>query len=382
MLKRLISFYLICAIFISSLSVHAQEKVDSENLSISAKSSILICADSGMVIYSKNEHQKLAMASTTKIMTALLAFEKSESNDKEVQITEKMVKIEGSSMGLLPGNVVTLKNMARGMMMCSGNDAANSIAITIADSNEDFCKIMNDKARQIGMNETNFATASGLDRDDHYSTSNDMAILGAYAMENKAFYDTVCCKTVRVPFIKPAETHVYKNHNKLLWQYEDCIGIKTGFTEKAGRCLVSCAQKDGVRLVAVTLHAHSDWNDHKKLYEYGFSKVSAVDVNGLNEGIRIKVVGSNEEFVNASIKMSKSVSVKNEDIEKIVKTIEAPEFLNAPIEKGQVVGKIVYYLDDNVLATNELISDRCAKYQCNKKGFLSNITNFFSNIFS
>ena len=382
MLKRFSCLLLIFLICVFPIKAAADDNVGSEPLSLSAKSAILICADTGKSLYSKNENQRLPMASTTKIMTALLTFEMTQSSDREVEITDQMVRVEGSSMGLLPGNVITLKNLAKGMMMCSGNDAANSIAIAIAGSNDKFCELMNEKAKLIGMNDTNFATASGLNRDDHYSTARDMAILGAYAMENKEFYDTVKCKTIKVPFIKPNESRTYRNHNKLLWQYKDCVGIKTGFTEKAGRCLVSCVEKDGLRLVAVTLNAHSDWDDHKKLYDYGFSKVSLVRLEPLSEDISINVVGSDKNSISANVKMEKTVTVNNEDANRITSTIEVPQFLNAPIEKGQVVGKVIYYLDDNIIATNELISNDLAEYKYEQKGFFDKIADFFVHMFS
>lgn len=361
--------------------MYAEESAPDGNIDVSAKAAILICADSGKVLYAKNENQQLPMASTTKIMTALLAFEKAESLDNEITITDEMTRVEGSSMGLLPGNVLTLKNIARGMMMCSGNDAANTIAISLAENNDKFCELMNEKAKLIGMNDTHFSTASGLDRDDHFSTAKDMATLGAYAMDNQDFYDTVSCKSIRVPFIKPNECHTYKNHNKLLWQYDDCVGIKTGFTKKSGRCLVSCAEKDNMRLIAVTLHAHSDWDDHKKMYDYGFSKVESVKMDTLREDILINVVGSNEEFINANVKTSKSITLEKENVSKISEVIEAPQFLNAPIEKGQVVGRVAYYLDDKLIAVNELISDRDANYKHKENGFLDSLKNFFINIF-
>ena len=316
------------------------------------------------------------MASTTKIMTALLALEYSESNNKDVTITDEMIRTEGSSMGLMQGYVISIENIVKGMMMCSGNDAANTLAYAVAGSKEEFSNLMNERAAQLGMNDTHFVTPSGLDDEDHYSTAYDMAMLGAYAMDNKNFSDIVSQKSIKVKFVNPSETRTYKNHNKLLNLYEGCIGIKTGFTKKAGRCLVSCAQRDGSKLIAVTLKAPNDWDDHQKMYDYGFSKVRNIELNEEETRFSVDVVGALDEQITVSGSKT-SVTILNEDSEKIKRSIELPSFVYAPITKGQVIGRIVYSIDDEIIAVNNLTSTKDEPLVKKKKSFLEKIFSFF-----
>ena len=376
------AYVVLLAVWISLLpmTVFADEQQESEP-QVSAGSAILICADTGDALFAKNENERRPMASTTKIMTALLAFEEADSNNKEVEITDAMVRVEGSSMGLLPGNVLTLENIAKGMMMCSGNDAANSLAIAISGSTEKFSDLMNERAEQIGMTNTHFVTPSGLGAKEHYSTAKDMAALGAYAMENKKFCQTVSSKSICVPFCKPEETHTYKNHNRLLSLYNGCIGVKTGFTKEAGRCLVSCAERNGVRLVAVTLNAPDDWKDHQAMYDYGFSKVSSMSFDDSSVRIPLKVVGGIEDEIYVLGKTSSKITVRNEDINLIQRGIELPSSCYAPIHKGQIVGKVVYRLDGKIIASNDLTADRDLDYKVPPKNIFQKIGKFFGNLF-
>ena len=251
---------LFTALFASFPAVaHAEEKLPS----VSAKSAILINADTGAVLYAKNEKERLPMASTTKIMTALIALETAALDDRCVTITDEMVRVEGSSMGLQAGDQLSLTSLAAGMLVVSGNDAANSVAIAISGSKEDFAEKMNRRAKDIGMNDTHFVTPSGLDDEAHYSTAYDMALLATIALANPDFAEIVKEKKYTIPYISPEQSRRFSNHNRLLSMYEGCIGVKTGFTKKSGRCLVSAAERDGIRLVAVTLNAPDDWNDHQ-----------------------------------------------------------------------------------------------------------------------
>lgn len=347
----------------------------------SASSAILISANDNRVLFSKNERERRSMASTTKIMTALLALEQADSNDKEIKITDEMVRVEGSSMGLLPGNIITISNIAKGMMMCSGNDAANSIAIAISGSAAEFSKLMNERAKQIGMIDTNFVTPSGLDSDEHYSTAYDMSVLGAYAMENKKFYDIVSQTNAKVNFIEPKEVHCYSNHNRLLKMYDGCVGIKTGFTTKSGRCLVSCAERNGVRLVAVTLNDRDDWKDHEEMFNYGFSKVKSIELNDSSTKLEVDVVGGILDSIFAIGGTTSLVTIPNEDIDKLERIIEMPSFLYAPICKGQIIGKIKYKLNDEVIAVNDLVASNDNKIMV-KKSTIYNIKSFFSKLFN
>lgn len=327
---------------------------ESDDLSLSAQSAVVICADTGQIIYGKNEREPRPMASTTKIMTALLALEAADSEDVNVTITDKMVPVEGSSMYLKVGQVLPLSSLAKGMLTVSGNDAANSVAITLGGSVDGFVDLMNKKAKQIGLNDTYFETPSGLDKGNHHSTAYDMALLGAFALENKAFYNISSKRRVEVPFVEPDEIRTLYNENRMLKRYDGCIGVKTGFTKMAGRCLVSAAERNNTRLVAVTLNAGDDWNDHEKLLDYGFSKVDTVSFND-KESITVPLVGAIENDINLVSKDKISITVKKGEKEKIEKVVEVPSFLYAPLKQGQIVGKIKYKLNGNVIASNDLL---------------------------
>ena len=217
---------------------------------ISAESAILIDADSGRVLFEKNAHTKRGIASTTKILTAIVVLENA-SSDEVVNVSYKAANTEGSSMYLKSGEKITVENLLYGLMLNSGNDAATALAEHTAGSVEEFAKLMNKKAKEIGMNSSSFANPHGLDNENHYSTAYDMAMLTKYAMENKTFKNIVGTKTK----IAKNENGDYKyltNHNKLLSIYEYCLGVKTGFTKKCGRCLVSFSEKNGVKLIAIT----------------------------------------------------------------------------------------------------------------------------------
>ena len=254
----------------SGISVRAETVVPQ----VSAHAAVLYDPVTGTVLFEKNSREILPMASTTKIMTALLAFE-SDLVDAPVTVTEEMTAVEGSSMGLKPGDVLPLRELARGMMMASGNDGANAVALFLGETAEGFAEMMNARAAEIGMKQTCFVTPSGLDAEGHGSTAYDMALLAAEAMRCPAFSETVGQYSLLVDFLEPEKRVRYDNHNRLLHMYEGCSGIKTGFTKKAGRCLVSSAERDGVALICVTLNAPDDWNDHTVLYDYGFSCFSA-----------------------------------------------------------------------------------------------------------
>ena len=231
---------------------------------ISAEKAILMDAATGRVFYEKNADSQSLIASTTKIMTALVVVEQCNVLDR-VRIPKQAVGIEGSSMYLREGETLTVQELLYGLMLHSGNDAAVALAIYCGGTVEGFAELMNDKARQLGMKDSHFENPNGLDAPGHFSTARDLAILASYAMENPIFYKTVSARNVTVG------QRYLRNHNKLLWLYEGADGVKTGYTRAAGRILVSSATREGRRLVAVTIHAPDDWNDHIALLNQGFS---------------------------------------------------------------------------------------------------------------
>ena len=367
--------------FWGNFSVSAETQKADKTVNVSATSAVLFCCNNGTVIFEKNSTAKMSMASTTKIMTTLLALEQAQADNKEVTFNKNMIA-EGSSMYLGMGYKLRLTDLATGMMTVSGNDAANATAIAMAGSIENFAKLMNSKAKQIGMTSTSFVTPSGLDDENHYSTALDMAKLMAYAMQNEDFAKLTAQKNVKVEFINPENMVVsYSNHNKLLSLYQYCNGGKTGFTKKSGRCLVTSAEKDGVKLVAVTLKAPDDWNDHINMYNYGFSKLQAVTDVDKDYSVDVDIVGGTKNKV--TIKPVKSLDYVKESTANntVTKKVIMDSFLYAPLEKGEVVGKVKYYLGDKQLCEIPLVTNEQIEYKSHNKSFFESIADFFRNLF-
>ncbi len=354
---------------------------DAQALSVSAQSAVLLCVNNDSIVFEKNSTDKMSMASTTKILTTLIALEHAQADDKEVTFNKSMIA-EGSSMYLKEGYKLRLSDLATGMMTVSGNDAANAAAISISGSIEKFAEVMNDKAQQIGMKSSHFVTPSGLDDENHYSTALDMAHLMAYAMTNSDFAELTAQKTAKVDFINPSDMSItYGNHNKLLSLYEYCNGGKTGYTKKSGRCLVTSAEKDGVKLIAVTLNAPDDWNDHINMYNYGFSKLTAVNNADEDYQFNADVVGGTKNSVTVKPVHSVDYVKETDSNSKITRKVIIDSFLYAPLEKGQIVGTVQYFLDDKKLCEVPLITASQVEYKEVKKGFFESISEFLDNIF-
>lgn len=329
-------------------------------LDISAKSAVVICAETGEVVYSKNMNECLSMASTTKIMTAVLALEYG-ADDNYMTVTHSMIAVEGTSMGLQDGDSVSLKTLVKGMLLASGNDAANAVANIIGGDIPTFVKMMNEKAKEIGMYSTSFGTPSGLDGTNHYSTAFDMALLGAYAIKNPEFRSICSAESMAVYYGSPPYRRVLTNHNKLLKMYDGAFGIKTGFTKKSGRCLVSAVEKDGKTLVAVTLNASDDWNDHIKMYDYAFERVSAVELSTQTDNIKLNIVGGTKDCIAVKLEKIPIVTVANDDFNYIAE-IYIKQFEYAPIENGEIVGKIVFYSNNVKIGETNLVASESVSY--------------------
>ncbi len=348
-MKRFLSI-IICLALLSLTLVKAL----ASDLSIYAEKAVLYCADNGEIYYSKNENKISKPASTTKIMTALLTLEYAEKNNKHVKFTEEMTA-EGSSMYLKLGEVVTLRDLAVGIMLCSGNDAANAAAISISGSKEKFARMMTRRAREIGMKNTNFVNPSGLDDPDHYTTPYDMALLMAEALRNSDFRRLTMRKTAAVSFIKPKnKITAYSNHNRLLSTYRHCIGGKTGYTQAAGRCLVSAAKKDGLTLIAVTFNDKRDWEDHRAMFNYGFENYRMKELDDREFFIDVDTVSGKTAETAVSCSDISCVVFKAEDCKKVKRKIYMDNFLYAPVKSGDKVGKIVYTLNNKRLAVHTL----------------------------
>ncbi len=341
-MRKEIRIILLSLIMILLLNVGAY--AEDVQIDISASSAVLLVSGSNEVLFEKSAYEKRPMASTTKIMSSIIAIE-SGRLDEEITVTQEMTSVEGTSMGLLPNDKVSVSELVYGMLLSSGNDAANATAITIAGSTDAFVSMMNDKAKQIGMLSTHFATPSGLDADDHYSTAYDMALLGSYAIENEQFLEICSSPSAVVDYGNPPYKRRLTNHNKLLKIYDGAIGIKTGFTKKSGRCLVSAAERDGVTLICVTLNDADDWNDHKKLLDYGFGIVKRYD--NYQRDFLISIVGGKDASVNAQLQRAPKIGSLNGQI---TQKVYIEHFLYAPVKKNDVVGYSQFYYQNGALA--------------------------------
>lgn len=336
---------------------------------VSAQSAVVLTADTGTVLFEKDGHTPRPVASTTKIMTALLALEAAqERGDPLVDITQEMVAVEGSSMGLQAGDSISLTGLAAGMLLASGNDAANAAALYLDASLESFAARMNQRAAVLGMEDTHFVTPSGLDGEDaqglgHLSTAYDMALLARAALEDQAFRQLCSSPSLAVEFAEPVKRVTYTNHNKLLTQYQGCVGVKTGFTKEAGRCLVSAAERDGALLIAVTLNAPNDWQDHTALLDYGFSQVEPYQLAGGDVRLTVPVVGSPVEVVSLRGSNGGEVTLPLGQGAQVERVVHAPKFLYAPVESGEQVGEICWYLEGQLLGSAPLTAAGAAPLQ-------------------
>lgn len=361
MLKRITVLLIVSLFVLNSLGV----KVGARELSLSAKSAVLINAETNEIVYEKNAREKRGMASTTKIMTSLLAVE-SEKLDNSVTVKDADVRVEGTSIGLKAGDKITLRTLVYGMLLESGNDAANVTATAIGGSKEKFVSLMNKRAKELGMTDTSFKNPSGLTEDGHYSTAYDMAILGSAAIGNGEFR-SICSRTsIRVSYGNPEYERTFSNHNKFLNAFDGAFGIKTGFTKASGRCLVTAAEREGVTLVAVTLSASDDWNDHKKLMEYGFEKVRVYKEDFDTENIKINVVGSDNKSVNVGL--DKALTYTCAVMPDTQKIVTCENFLYSGVKKGDVVGAVKVYTTSGVfLCESKLVSTENAPMNFTEK---------------
>lgn len=313
--------------------------------SISAVSAILIEADSGTVLYEKNADEQRAMASTTKIMTAILTIEAGDL-DREFVADSYAIRVEGTSMGLQEGDRVSRRDLLYGILLPSGNDAANAAAVDVGGSIGGFVEMMNAKAEELGLESTHFVTPSGLDADGHYTTARDLAALTAYAMKNDIFRSIVCCSSAEVEYGNPPYMRTLYNSNKMLTRYEGAIGVKTGFTDNARRCLVSAAERDGVTLIAVTLNAGDDWNDHTKMLDHGFARVFSYPLE-LNCSERVAVAGTGQSVeVYAE---EAEISLLPEQRERLTRRVLLPRFVYGDVRQGDRLGCIEFSIDGRVI---------------------------------
>lgn len=339
--RPLISLFLCTGLLFSAFPCQAMA------ISTSASSAVLMDVDSGRVLYAQNENARMLIASTTKIMTALVAIENGTLSDV-VTVKESETRAEGTSMYLKPGEKLTLETLLYGLMLCSGNDAALAIADAVGGSQAKFVSMMNAKAKELGMTGTSFANPNGLDDKNHYSTALDMAKLAAAAVQNETLVRIASTRTISIG------GRTMTNHNKLLSYMEGCIGLKTGYTKAAGRTLVSCAVRNGQRLVAVTLMDGNDWSDHETLYDYGFSAFPEKQM--LTMGKTVKVVPVTDGLLDSEeLIAADSFSWPVGSSESLTVKLEIPASLKAPVVAGTVAGQAIFSLSGKEVGRVDLL---------------------------
>lgn len=309
--------------------------------SVSAGSAILT-DESGLVLFEKNADERSLIASTTKIMTALLVCEDGDLAHV-VRVPAEAAGVEGSSMYLKAGERLTVRELLNGLMLSSGNDAAIALAIASAGSAEKFVRRMNERAERLGLANTHFANPNGLDDPENYSTARELAALAACAMRNETFREIVSQRSAK------AAGRTLTNHNRLLWLYEGADGVKTGYTLAAGRILVSSAVRRGRRLVAVTIRDRDDWNDHAALLDYGFGLLEDKELLPAGQVVgQIPVVSGGKATVKLKIREPLRLSLFPGEQPEL--RLCAPRFAYAPAVSGEAAGYLEILSDGTVLA--------------------------------
>ena len=338
---------------------------------IQAKGAVLIDFETGRVLWEKNSEQPLAMASTTKIMTAITAIEMGNLDDT-VTVSQKAASAPPTKMKLVKGEKIKLRDLLYALMLQSSNDAAVAIAEHIGGTVEDFCKEMTEKAKSIGAKDTIFITPNGLDSGEHHSTAKDMAKIARYALNNETFKEII--STRNITFKSDKKSYSVINKNRLLSEFNGATGVKTGFTGKAGHCFVGSAKRGDLQLISTVLASgwgnkgkEQKWIDTKKILNYGFENYEYRTPFSENQKMgAIPVKKSEDTEINLLLKEGLKVCIK-----------KVPKYLEAPVEKGQEVGRAEIYINDLLISEIPIISEKSAE----KKTFydyFKNILNFWS----
>lgn len=329
-----------------------------ENLAASAHSACMLDVSTNQILYEKNAREKMSMASTTKIMTALLAVE-SGRLDELVTVPPEAPYVEGSSLYLKAGEQIYLSDLATGMMLNSGNDAAYTIAVFLGGNIEQFARQMTEKAHEIGAVDTTFKNPHGLSEQGHETTAYDLALISSYAMKNETFRKIVSQKSQKGSIYPDVRDLYFQNHNKLLSLYEYAIGVKTGFTKEAGRCLVGAADKEGLSVVTVTLGAPDDWNDHIRMFRYAFEHYERQCL--VSAGTYFKTVSvQNGELSRLRLFTQEDLfcTVKKGEQAPISVAYHVPDAIEAPIRIGAPVGSIDVLLGEQVVGSLNLTAEK------------------------
>ncbi len=331
---------LCCAVAMSASLLYGLPADAAEAPTISAKGCVLMDAQTGQVLFSLNDQEKLPMASTTKIMTTLLTLESGDL-DTPFIVDSDAIHVEGSSMGLQEGDTVTRRALCVGMLLPSGNDGANAAAVSVGGSIPDFLEMMNARAKQIGMTRSYFASPSGLDAEGHGASAYDMALLAREALKNPDFTAICSRQSMTICYGNPPYARTLTNTNKLLGMDDTVIGMKTGFTDAAGRCLVSACRRHERTLICVTLNDRNDWADHSALYDYGFAGAEAY-TPPVPEPVTVQIEGGSVQALSGYIKEAPVLTTWYGKPPVCTVTASLPPFLTAPVSRGTKIGEMIW----------------------------------------
>ena len=368
-----IAVLLIAAIIFSFLTIYAFGEQRQSAFSVSAHSAALYQPDNDIFLYSKNPDQRMSMASTTKIMTALVALEQGNLDDV-VEIDDSAIGIEGSSAYLKLGDLLTLEELVYALLLQSANDAAVAIACHIGGSIEGFSALMNERAAKLSLSDTHFTNPHGLDDPEHYTTARELALIAAEALKNSEFKKIV--STYKRTFSTEERVRTYVNHNKLLRLYDGCIGVKTGFTKKSGRCLVGASEKDGLRFISVTLDAPSDWSDHSKMLNLGYESLEKIVLaEPFDHMYKIPLIdGERDHFFAANTEGGEIIREKSNSVSE--ENIKLLRYGVAPINIGDAVGEIIYTSDGKEIMRMPIVALESVKKK-KQSGFFDKILSIF-----
>lgn len=348
---------------------------------ISSPSAVVICNESGRILYNKNAKEKRKMASLTKMMTAILLVENCEMNE-QITIDKRACYIGGSEAGIKPNDTITAENLLYGMLLPSGNDCAMAIGYHIGGSIENFAAMMNKKAKELGLEDTNFENPHGLDSENHYTSAYSMALISRYALSYKKIRDVVATKEATVNL--GSFTKQLRNTNSLLRTYDKADGGKTGFTNGANRCLVASASENNLKLIAVVLGSETSsmrFNDAKAILEDTFSKYKLYDIsNFLNIYINIPIVkGTNINYID-TFKDTKKIALTEDEYSKIYVSENFIDKIQAPMNAGTYIGTYTVSIEDEILYTKDFYLQHDILKKTPFDYFISNIKNMFSNL--
>ena len=363
---------LLSAAVLLSLPVLALPVSSAQTPALSAKSAILIDASDGSVLFEKNGRERMGMASTTKIMTALVISELLPL-DTTLTVPREAVNVEGSSVYLTEGERLSVKELLYALLLSSANDAAVALAVAASGSVEAFAHEMNEKARELGLYDSHFVNPHGLYDEAHYTTAYDLAIISAEALRVPELCEIVSTKKAQIPQGVTADcpegqtTRYLYNHNKMLNTYEGAIGVKTGFTKKTGRCLVSAAQRDGLTLIAVTLNAPDDWRDHTAMLDYGFSLYERVTLFDVGEfTYTYAVTGGRDEYVTLANSQAITLTLPKGNL-RAKSSVQSPQrFEFAPVRQGDILATLTVSASDKT-ASSPLVATHGVEARKNTK---------------